>query len=806
MASGAIIARIVSQYTDKGAKAARKDIAKLGANFDQFAKRAVKSFAIAGAATAALAIKIGVDSVKAAINAQAEQNRLRQILETTNGATARQIQVLTDQADALERVGVVSAGTISVVQSQLATFDLQLDTIETLTPAILDYVTSEKGATAGAEQFKSMTNGLAQALNGQFGALTRVGFVLDEQTKKMIASGTESERANAIVKVLNSTYKGFNEALRDTPEGQLQATTNAIEALKTEFGGALLPVVMEFTNYVQSNVLPALEKWVSANKDKVAASLKNVFEIVKNLVVQMGVFFGFISRNIKTLQVFGAVLAGIFLGTKIYAGVTALIAVITLLTAAFSGQAAAASAAAVATGFATAGVSLVAGAAAAILFYSAMKKVTSGLDISTVATTFATQSRMAYVASLKKSSVIVAKMTKQEKIAATLAAANAKKAAKVAANLLLTEKELLALKKLGANVTSETDPIALRAAELNLMKQAMITQQAADFAALERLKVQLLSNAAVQRYVDLLGVVADQVISAEEVVILSLKWKISQEAVVAYISAIFAVNDGKLSTEEIDLLAKQWGVTKEQAEMYLDFFAAINDGKLDKTEVDALMTKWKLTSKEVSDYAKKISDGVTPSDLWPTPGNQAAKSWRDALAALNAYLKAVGGGTLAPTPNTPVVPTVPVAPTAPTPLVPGVIGKAVIESLTSAQAEEILQTMPSSVATTLTPSQISGNRYAAQGQAQMDAMLAKIDLGGVAQSSFQSGIASGNSVAASLSGSRYAAQAAAQAGMTTINVTVQGSVTSERDLTNTLRNALLMDQSNGSSITYTSAI
>ena len=88
----------------------------------------------------------------------------------------------------------------------------------------------------------------------------------------------------------------------------------------------------------------------------------------------------------------------------------------------------------------------------------------------------------------------------------------------------------------------------------------------------------------------------------------------------------------------------------------------------------------------------------------------------------------------------------------------------------------------------------------------MDAMLAKIDLGGVAQSSFQSGIASGNSVAASLSGSRYAAQAAAQSGMTTINVTVQGSVTSERDLATTLRNALLTDQSNGSSITYTSAI
>jgi hypothetical protein len=50
---------------------------------------------------------------------------------------------------------------------------------------------------------------LAQALNGNFASLTRVGFVLDKVTKKTIASGSESERAAAIVKVLESTYKGF---------------------------------------------------------------------------------------------------------------------------------------------------------------------------------------------------------------------------------------------------------------------------------------------------------------------------------------------------------------------------------------------------------------------------------------------------------------------------------------------------------------------------------------------------------------------------------------------------------------------
>ena len=182
-------------------------------------------------------------AVKAAAEAQAEQQRLAQILTTTGKASREQIEALNAQADALERVGVVSGGNITVLQSQLATFDLQADTIERLTPAIVDYVVAEKGAGATAEDFKAATNGLAQALNGQFGALTRVGFVLDEETKAMIENGTETERSTALVKVLNSTYGGFNQSLLGTTEGGMQAFRNSLARLQTDLGTALLPLV-----------------------------------------------------------------------------------------------------------------------------------------------------------------------------------------------------------------------------------------------------------------------------------------------------------------------------------------------------------------------------------------------------------------------------------------------------------------------------------------------------------------------------------------------------------------------------------
>jgi uncharacterized coiled-coil DUF342 family protein len=211
-----------------------------------------KQVTIAAAAGFASGVALMTSSVSAAIQAQAEQTRLAEVLRTTVDASDAQIESLNFQAEALQRIGVVSAGTTSVVQSQLATFDLSVDTIRRLTPAVLDYVTAEKGATASTEDFKSMTNGLAQALQGNFASLTKSGFVLDANTKELIKSGTESQRAAALVQVLNSTYEGFNETLRDTPQGQMQALKNSVNDLQTSFGQLLLPALAAILPLFQS--------------------------------------------------------------------------------------------------------------------------------------------------------------------------------------------------------------------------------------------------------------------------------------------------------------------------------------------------------------------------------------------------------------------------------------------------------------------------------------------------------------------------------------------------------------------------
>jgi hypothetical protein len=238
----------------------------------------------------------GKASVKAALEAQAQQERLANLVKVTVGATDAQIQSLNDQAQALQNIGVVNKENITQTQSQLATFNLQIDTIKQLTPAILDYVTAEKGAAASADQFKSMTNGLAQALNGNFSSLTKVGFVLDEQTKKTIKSGTETQRAAALVKVLNSTYKDFNKNLANTPTGQMQKLANAADDAKEKIGEGLLGAMVELGGEGGiGTVTKAIDELSIGLADSLISTAKLVKELQKLPVV--GDFLGRLFSN-----------------------------------------------------------------------------------------------------------------------------------------------------------------------------------------------------------------------------------------------------------------------------------------------------------------------------------------------------------------------------------------------------------------------------------------------------------------------------------------------------------------------------
>jgi hypothetical protein len=282
-----VLIDIAAEFTgNKAFKQAETSTEKLTKNI----KKLAGAVGIAFSATAI--VNFGKLAVKASLEQQAEQNRLNQLLKVGVGASTQEVAILNEQAAALEKIGVVTGGNITQTQSQLATFNLQVSTIQALTPAILDYVTAEKGATASTADFKSMTNGLAQALNGNFASLTRVGFVLDENTKKQIANGTEAERANALVKVLNSTYKDFNKNLRDTDAGKMQVLSNAAQDAATIIGTGLLDALKELG---RDNSVDQL----ATNMQNVAIYTADVIRGIGELAGQLNKIPGFKNAGIE---------------------------------------------------------------------------------------------------------------------------------------------------------------------------------------------------------------------------------------------------------------------------------------------------------------------------------------------------------------------------------------------------------------------------------------------------------------------------------------------------------------------------
>jgi hypothetical protein len=781
MAIGAVVARIITQYSDKGSKAASRDINKLGKSFDKFAGKVAKSFGIAAAASAAFAVKIGVDSVKAAIADEKSQALLANSLRNTTGATDAAIAATESYIDVIQRTLGVTDDELRPALAKLAGITSSITDAQQLLGLALD-------VSAGASvDLGSATNAVTRALQGNFRALRALGVPITDAMVK-------SKDLNAVLELTAKTFGGAASTRAETFEFRMIRLGIAFDEAKETLGTALMPTLEELFKVMVTKVIPAIQEFIAENGNKLVAVMTGAIKAIVGFGFVIFKVFAFVAKHKEVFVSLGAIFAATFVAGKVYAFVTA----IQGLVKAYQAIRAAAIGAAAAQAAATGGLSVAAAAAGVAAFgvtlgglYLATKKANdemkklegSGEDLE-----FSFDGLDSTTGDfLNKIGGLNVNLKKGIKNTKDLTAADLKQIA--------TKKALAALAKLGVKPTTETDPIQLEAARLNLIKQNNIAEQKRVEAILANLEAQLKANEAIKRYTDLLGVVADSTISNEEVVILAAKWGISKEAVLAYTQSIFAISDAKISTQEIENLAKQWGVTKQQAGIYLDFFQALNDGKLDTDEINNLMIKWNLTNKEVTDYATLIAEGATPSDLWPVPGNEAKKSWEDALKALNDYLAALGG-------KLPVTP--PKQPTYDPYIGPkGGIGTTTIQPVVSSDPkvqstfEKVFMDM-SAMGNNQTQSAVlalSSARYEAL--AASYANRPKLAEGGIVTSPTTALIGEAGPEAV------IPLNRMGSMGGSNVNIVVNGSVTSEGDLVNAIRNAILQGQNNGQAITKT---
>jgi len=691
VAYSAVIARIASQYSDKGTKAAQKDIAKLNKKFDAMGKRAVLAANAAAAAFVALSIKIGKDAVKAAVDDAKSQALLANTLQNVTGASTETVKAVEAQIAALsESTGVLD----DELRPSLQQFLLLTKDIEKA--QFLQGIAVELAAAKNID-VATATDIVSKAYRGQFKGLQNLGIALDENIVK------NKDAAGALKATMEATKGASAAANKADPFKKLNRD---VQELYESLGTALLPVMVEFVNYLRSTVIPALEEWVRVNREEIQKSLQEIVDkatgflnslievdkmlrtfnlslvgvvgevtkllAVVNLVVAGGILRGLITDSIKMAgavsileksSATGKILAFF---TKMGAAGSALAPLgtkIAKIGVALAGFAKGSSFAARAFGLLfkvfNAFFKLSPLGKIVALFYGVqllakgfnwLKDKISGTDEVVrkkviVPVQNAQQATIDYfdawterTVQQKKDAEILAQIAK-DKAAADKRAAQEARIAAIKAQIA----KKFGVKLLDEETRAEVDAKAIlynlersrKNAQAEIIKQGEILKALNKAALEEEIKLRSRLQDILKAYSD------DQKVDIVEVGILAKMWGTTSEAAALYVDQILAVADQKISDDEVNNLSIMWGISKDQAAKYLDFVKAVSDGKISDSEINNLASKWNMTKLEVMKYADFVI-AVQDRDLNDEEVQRLKDKWGLTNEQVADYILAIG--------------------------------------------------------------------------------------------------------------------------------------------------------------------
>ena len=192
------------------------------------------------------------------------------------------------------------------------------------------------------KDLQAVSQALAKGYLGNTTSLTRLGAGLD---KALLKTGDMVK----ITGVLAQKFKGDAAAAADTFAGKMARIGTAVEQAKVNIGRGLVDALMKAT---ASTTIDELQ-----NK---------IYLFGYNASQNLQKFGAAIQSNIDALKVMAGVMAAIWVGGKIASGIQIMISAVGALTAAYVLLTTTATGAAIAEAFATGGLSLLAGEAAAL--------------------------------------------------------------------------------------------------------------------------------------------------------------------------------------------------------------------------------------------------------------------------------------------------------------------------------------------------------------------------------------------------------------------------------------------------------
>lgn len=251
------------------------------------------SIGVRASVAGAVLVGIGKKLLEAnSVQTQAE-TKLTEIYKSRMGATEEAAKSTMKYASALQKTGVVGDEVTLSGAQQLATFAKMPSTVNKLLPAMDNLLVQQKGYNGTAEDARNIANLMGKAMQGQVGALTRVGISFTEAQEKVLKYGTEEERAAMLSQVITDNVGEMNKAFAKTDEGKIQQAKNTLGDMAEELGAILLPALASIAKWLSNHVLPKLQKLISTAKKhpiigKIAVAITAILAVGGPLLMLFG--------------------------------------------------------------------------------------------------------------------------------------------------------------------------------------------------------------------------------------------------------------------------------------------------------------------------------------------------------------------------------------------------------------------------------------------------------------------------------------------------------------------------------------
>lgn len=246
-----------------------------------------------GALTAAAGVFI-----KQSIDAAKDKLKADKMLETNLMKQANfkkeHIQMLKDEASALQDVGVVGDDVAVAGAGQLAIYKLKAEQIKTILPVIDDMVAKEKGFNGTQEDAIAMADVFGKAVEGKTKGLVKYGVSLTDAEEKLFKTMKREQRAEFLNKKLTAAIGGTNKALRETDEGKIVAAKGAWGDMQAELGKKLMPKLGAIAEWFHSKI-PAIQDFILSLADKV----EELVTRAEPYITQIKDMFGKIFEKVK---------------------------------------------------------------------------------------------------------------------------------------------------------------------------------------------------------------------------------------------------------------------------------------------------------------------------------------------------------------------------------------------------------------------------------------------------------------------------------------------------------------------------